>query len=378
MPKKRIIYVGMYDYSDDVVNRFYSLAAVNKMNYIIRLLNENGYTVDIYSLSNSKESTFKFSSEKKVEIGRNALFLTPTFGTSSKIGKAFRIILSYCWLVIKILCNTRTNDYVLIYHTLEGIVPLSIVKRLKKLRYVLEVEEIYSEIPNSNRDNKQKELKFIGNADKYIVVSHLLKDKLPLKDNMVIYGNYKFANDANVHITKNDKVNLLFSGSLDSTRGVFQAIEAMYFLPEEYILNISGVGNKAAVHLVQEKIEELNTFRDKVVCKYLGKLDDNDYKLLLNSSDLALNTQVEGEYAQFLFPSKLLSYMAYNIPIVSTKGQSIVESPFFKYIYFTDDSSGKSIAEVILSIDLSKSVNYHVILGELHSQAVEELNKILS
>lgn len=378
MPKKRIIYVGMYDYSDDVVNRFYSLAAVNKMNYIIRLLNENGYTVDIYSLSNSKESTFKFSSEKKVEIGRNALFLTPTFGTSSKIGKAFRIILSYCWLVIKILCNTRTNDYVLIYHTLEGIAPLSIVKRLKKLRYVLEVEEIYSEIPNSNRDNKQKELKFIGNADKYIVVSHLLKDKLPLKDNMVIYGNYKFANDANVHITKNDKVNLLFSGSLDSTRGVFQAIEAMYFLPEEYILNISGVGNKAAVHLVQEKIEELNTFRDKVVCKYLGKLDDNDYKLLLNSSDLALNTQVEGEYAQFLFPSKLLSYMAYNIPIVSTKGQSIVESPFFKYIYFTDDSSGKSIAEVILSIDLSKSVNYHVILGELHSQAVEELNKILS
>lgn len=378
MRRKRIIYVGMYDYSDDVVNRFYSLAAVNKMNYIISLLNENGYTVDIYSLSNSKESTFKFSSEEKVEIGRNTLFLTPTFGTSSKIGKAFRIILSYCWLVIKILCNTRTNDYVLIYHTLEGIVPLSIVKRLKKLRYVLEVEEIYSEIPNSNRDNKQKELKFIGNADKYIVVSHLLKDKLPLKDNMVIYGNYKFANDVNVHITKNDKVNLLFSGSLDSTRGVFQAIEAMYFLPEEYILNISGVGNEAAVHLVQEKIEELNTFRDKVVCKYLGKLDDNDYKLLLNSSDLALNTQVEGEYAQFLFPSKLLSYMAYNIPIVSTKGQSIVKSPFFKYIYFTDDSSGKSIAEIILSIDLSKSVNYHVILGELHSQAVEELNKILS
>lgn len=368
----------MYDYFDDVVNRFYSLAAVNKMNYIIRLLNENGYAVDIYSLSNSKESTFKFSSEEKVEIGRNTLFLTPTFGTSSKIGKAFRIILSYCWLVIKILCNTRTNDYVLIYHTLEGIVPLSIVKRLKKLRYVLEVEEIYSEIPNSNRGNKQKELKFIGNADKYIVVSHLLKDKLPLKDNMVIYGNYKFANDLNVHITKNDKVNLLFSGSLDSTRGVFQAIEAMYFLPEEYLLNISGVGNKATVHLVQEKIEELNTFRNKVVCKYLGKLDDSDYKLLLNSSDLALNTQVEGEYAQFLFPSKLLSYMAYNIPIVSTKGQSIVESPFFKYIYFTDDSSGKSIAEVILSIDLSKSVNYHVILGELHSQAVEELNKILS
>lgn len=378
MSRKRIIYVGMYDFPYDVVDRFYSLAAINKMNYIIKLLNENGYDVDIYSLSKSKESTFKFSNEKKVEIGRNTLYLTPTFGASSKICKALRIILSYCWLVIKVLCNTRMNDYVLIYHTLEGIVPLSMVKRLKKLRYVLEVEEIYSKIPNSNGNKKQKELKFIGKADKYIVVSHLLKDKLPLKDSMIIYGNYKFANGANIHIAKGDKISLLFSGSLDSTRGVFQAIESMYFLPEEYILNISGVGNKTTVYLVQEKIKELNTFRNKEVCRYLGRLDDSDYKLLLNSSDLALNTQVEGEYAQFLFPSKLLSYMAYNIPIVSTKGQSIFNSPFSMYIYFTADSSGKSIAEVISSIDLSKSVNYHVILDELHTQAVQELNKILS
>lgn len=164
MSRRRIVYVGMYDYPDDVVNRFYSLAAINKMNYIISLLNENGYDVDIYSLSNSKESTFKFSREKKVEIGRNILYLTPTLGTSCKIGKALRIILSYCWLMMKILCNARTNDYILIYHTLEGIVPLSIVKRLKKLRYVLEVEEIYSEMPNSNGSNKKKELRFISRA----------------------------------------------------------------------------------------------------------------------------------------------------------------------------------------------------------------------
>lgn len=378
MSIRRIVYVGMYDYPDDVINRFYSLAAINKMNYIISLLNENGYDVDIYSLSNSKESTFKFSREKKVEIGRNILYLTPTLGTSCKMGKALRIILSYCWLMMKILCNTRTNDYVLIYHTMEGIVPLSIVKRLKKLRYVLEVEEIYSEMPNSNRNNKQKELKFIGKADKYIVVSHLLKEKLPLKDSMIVYGNYKFAGDTNVYIKKDNKKNLLFSGSLDSTRGVFQAIESMYFLPEDYVLNISGVGNKSSVYLVQKKINELNAFRNKVVCRYLGKLDDNDYKLLLSSSDLALNTQVEGKYAQFLFPSKLLSYMAYNIPIVSTKGQSIVKSPFFKYIYFTNDSSGKSIAKVILSIDLSKSVDYQIVLDELHNQAIQELKKILS
>ena len=378
MSRRRIVYVGMYDYPDDVVNRFYSLAAINKMNYIISLLNENGYDVDIYSLSNSKESTFKFSREKKVEIGRNILYLTPTLGTSCKIGKALRIILSYCWLMMKILCNARTNDYILIYHTLEGIVPLSIVKRLKKLRYVLEVEEIYSEMPNSNGSNKKKELRFISRADKYIVVSHLLKDKLPSRDSMIIYGNYKFVDDANSYIKKNNKINLLFSGSLDLTRGVFQAIESMYFLPENYVLNISGVGSKSSVYLVQKKIDELNTFRNKVVCRYLGKLDDNDYRLLLSSSDLALNTQIEGEYAQFLFPSKLLSYMAYNIPIVSTKGQNIMKSPFAKYIYFTNDSSGESIAKIVSSIDLSSSVNYQVILDELHNQAIQELKKILS
>ena len=67
MSRRRIVYVGMYDYPDDVVNRFYSLAAINKMNYIISLLNENGYDVDIYSLSNSKESTFKLVERKRLK-----------------------------------------------------------------------------------------------------------------------------------------------------------------------------------------------------------------------------------------------------------------------------------------------------------------------
>lgn len=61
-----------------------------------------------------------------------------------------------------------------------------------------------------------------------------------------------------IHISKkNNKINLLFSGSLDLTRGVFQAIESMYFLPENYVLNISGVGSKSSVYLVQKKLMNL-------------------------------------------------------------------------------------------------------------------------
>lgn len=38
----------------------------------------------------------------------------------------------------------------------------------------------------------------------------------------------------------------------------------------------------------------------------------------------------------------------------------------------------ESIAKIVSSIDLSSSVNYQVILDELHNQAIQELKKILS
>lgn len=73
MSRRRIVYVGMYDYPDDVVNRFYSLAAINKMNYIISLLNENGkvgvkYKIFLpistfFSLLNLKVDSFEFDKE---------------------------------------------------------------------------------------------------------------------------------------------------------------------------------------------------------------------------------------------------------------------------------------------------------------------------
>ncbi len=374
MTKKRIKYIGMYDTANDTVQRFHSLAGVNKMNYIISVLNEIGYDVDIYSLAKSKEHKFRYTKEQIVQMGKNTLYLPPTFGANNKLTKALRICLLNIWLILRLCQHAKKDEVILVYHTLEGISPLSLFKKIKRVRYILEVEEIYGEISGINNT---KEIDYISEAYKYIVVSDMLRKKLPPKDSICIYGNYKTGKGNNISTHDSGRINMLFSGSLDAKRGVHPAVESMYYLPDNYFLNISGTDTPENINKLKERIESLNRKKGKEVCKYHGCLSLTDYNKLLGNTDIALNTQIAGTFGQYLFPSKLLSYMKANLHIVSTKGNSIVSSPFADRIHFADDFSPESIAKAILRVDLGMPENNEAFLSELHEKTKSELKKLI-
>lgn len=130
MIPNKIIYVGMYDIPNKNFKRFYSLAAINKMNYIINLLNENGVDVNIFSNSKIKEEKLRYYPEERISINKhNTLYLTPSIGCQNKLLKGIRIIINWIWLILKILKHTKKNDTIIIYHTLESIIPLLIIKK---------------------------------------------------------------------------------------------------------------------------------------------------------------------------------------------------------------------------------------------------------
>lgn len=378
MREKRVIYIGMYDYAGDPVQRFYSLAGINKMDYIIGVLNELGYGVDIISIAKSREKRFRLCKGEKLVFGQNTLSLPPTFGTRSKILKMVRVVFTDLWVVLKLLGKIKSSDTVIAYHTIEGMRPIRWLRQLKRFRLILEVEELYSEISSRSETKKQKEARYIHSADEHIVVSHYLKDKLKLGNAIVIYGNYQMDNTGAQTIgRKNDNVvRLLFSGSLDSKRGVRLAVETIMFLPDNYILNVCGTDSEDNVKILRKEIDKVNTALGRNACRYLGKLPNEQYKKLLQESDIALNPQADGSFAQYLFPSKILSYLRANLHVVSTKGESIVSSPFSPLIIFADDYSPQSVAKAIMAVAFIPHDNT-AFLNEMHDKVKDDLSKLL-
>lgn len=380
MIPNKIIYVGMYDIPNKNFKRFYSLAAINKMNYIINLLNENGVDVNIFSNSKIKEEKLRYYPEERISINKhNTLYLTPSIGCQNKLLKGIRIIINWIWLILKILKHTKKNDTIIIYHTLESIIPLLIIKKIRKIKYILEVEEIYSQMPHISSRYKKLEQKLIQESDCYITVSDTLKKILPHKPCISIYGNYrqKSINVTNKKSNSNTIIRLVFTGSIDKIRGAFTAVKSLEFLPPHYQLYITGVGSSETINEIKHEINRINELKGSNICKYLGMLNQSEYDNLLKSADIALNPQINGDYSKYLFPSKIIQYLCYNLPVVTTKGESIIESPFAKILYFSEDFTPKSFAEAICKVQMGNS-NYRQYLDTIHSELLIEIKNLIS
>lgn len=377
---KRIIYVGMYDIPNSKTKRFFSFAAINKMNYIISLLNENGIKVDLYSNSKVKEEKLRYYPEKKISINnQNIIYITPSIGCKNKLIKGLRIVINWIWLIIKILRHTKRNDTIVIYHTLETIIPLLIVKKIHKIKYLLEIEEIYSNLPNISSKYKKLEYKLIEKSDYYITVSNTLKKQLPPKPCISIYGNYQQRGVETLKQKHSDNqfIKLIFTGTIDKIRGAFIAVKSMKYLPPQYKLYISGIGTQEDIYALQQEIKEINKFKNDDTCKYLGILNEMDYQALLENVDIALNPQINGDFSKYLFPSKIIQYLNYNLPVVTTKGESIVESPFAKILYFSEDFTPESFAKAIQEVKVDNNVNYKQYLNELHHELSANIRNLI-
>lgn len=367
------MYVSTYKLPNDN-SRKVSLAGINKMNFIIELINRNGFTVDIYSVADSNESRFRFRKGEVIDIGNgNQLYQTPILCVQTKFLRKINLLFSWIWLIGKLM---RTDKYttILVYHKLQLITPLLILKKIKKVNYILEVEELYSKMPGSLYP-KDKELRFIYSAQGYIFVSELLKKEIA-KEGMVIYGNYGTVKGIKKRVVA-DKINLLFSGTIDEIRGVFEAVKTMEMLPSDYVLNISGTGDLKCIEKLKTEIREVNRRKGYEACVFWGKLSDEVYYELMCSSHIALNTQIDGEYSEFLFPSKIVNYLRVGLPVVTTPGLSIVNSCFSKVLIITKGYEIRDIAEAILKIDHFDNVEGYELLNNLYQKATSEINELL-
>lgn len=374
--QEEIKYIGFYNLPTSSCKRAAALSATNKMDYICDSLNKAGYKVHLVSPSWFTDSSSLIIFQKRLEIKISQckkLTLVPSFKTSKKYTEYLKIIYSLTWLFFWLIFNVKKGEKILVYHTPWLALPLVWAKKIKKFNIILEVEEIYGEVWSIKNILQQWEKKLIEAGDNYIVVSDVLGEMLPNKDKIILYGGYRLNRKLLPKIT-NNRIEVVYSGSIDKTKGgALNFVNCAEYLPNNYYLHILGYGDEKLISELKDLIKFKNQLASREMCVYHGVKFGSDYSDFLYSCDIGVNPQSEGDYMTTAFPSKIISYLTHNLPVVSTNIKSIEKSSLAKYIYFSENDSPEAIATSIISIDNSLKYDYTGVIDELDKKFIFEL-----
>lgn len=364
---KKIKYLGHYNSlcnRNEIRND--CLASTNKMNYIINSLANNGYDVEIISASDSK--THKALKGKEIQLADNVklkLFASLGWGPT-KIHKLFAFIFTKLNIFFYLLFNIKNNDQVIVYHSLKLIRIVTLLKKIKSFEMILEIEEIYNDVISNGDKERTREMNFLKLADKYIFPAELLNKTLnpTNKPYILVTGTYEIEPVYNDKFN-DDKIHLLYAGTFDSKKGgITAAIETMQYLPQKYHLNIIGFGSEVEQNKVKKLVSEISA-KTKASISLDGLFYGKDYNKFLQKCHIGLSTQnPNADFNETSFPSKILSYMANGLRVVSCKIKVVEQADIGMHVYYYENHTPKDIADAILKVDINDDYNSRELLSK--------------
>jgi len=148
-----IHYVAYYSTKDS--DRIANYAGEDKVDYICESLIALGYDVRIVSNAKSRK---KFLPTENIELDTGAhLRIFASLPYINVLIHAFDVLWGYLQLIAYILFNVKNEDTVIVYHSLGYRNVFSLIRKFKKFRYVLEVEELFQYIDASKSSFKKNE-----------------------------------------------------------------------------------------------------------------------------------------------------------------------------------------------------------------------------
>lgn len=374
---RNIKYISYYDIAENKLeNRNYVLAATNKMDYIISALNHLGIHVEIVSASGTHNKTI--CHKKQIKLGENCNLKLPfALGYGNVFRRVLGRMLIHLQILFELVVCTSPDECVVVYHSLGYIKTIALAKKLRKFKLILEVEEIYGDVIGDDTV-VQKELKFFKLADAYIFPTAMLNNQINLtnKPHVIVHGTYGVAPKFEP-LWQDDKIHCVYAGTFDPRKGGAAAVAAAEFLSGNYHLHIIGFGSE------KDKIELLNTITTiskKTDCKitFDGLLSGDEYLQFLQSCHIGLSLQnPAAKFNNTSFPSKVLSYMANGLRVVSIQIPALETSDVADLLYFYQEDSPQAIAKAILAVDLEDGYESRETIKELDDKFREEISKLL-
>ena len=375
-----VYYFGYYKskYIEDYAPNGSINAISFKMGYIIKKIKEAGYDLTVISSYISDKNGY--CPFKKVVVDKKQTdYYLPTLrlqGAFSKLTGAFRLLsmIVYLFLIVK------RNSTIIVYHFPDFSPIFIMLKKIKKLKVILEVEEIFYRNNKSTDAMKTKvrEERMFHYADGYIVVNDLIYKKYldNTTKHIVVYGSYDLK-DVEYPRCKDGKIHVLFSGSIDKVRGAFLAVSVAKYLPQNYCLHMTGSGTQENVKALVSQIVCSNSKENHCQIIYHGQLSDDELNKLACSCAIGLNLQdVENPFEEVSFPSKITFYLLHGLNVISTRMSSVMASRLKNCVEFAD-SNPEDVAKTIKNLQLRTGEENRSCVLQMNQELKEELQWLI-
>lgn len=375
---KNLLYIGYFDISENSAEkRSHTLSASNKMSYIISALERTGHNVNI--LSTSQTLMNRKLPGKRIAIRERVVLHLPTsIGNGNKLKRLIDRILIRMRLLFELVFNNDMNSTVIVYHSLSYLNTIKIAHRLKHFPLIIEVEEIYGDVMGSKK-TVQKELKYFRLASGYIFPTELLNEKINTADkpHSIIHGTYQV--EKNRDCKFNDgKIHCVYAGTFDPRKGgAAAAAAAAEFLDELYHIHIIGFGSESDKQNILRIIEDVSK-RTKCTITFDGLKSGDEYIHFLQSCDIGLSTQTpSAAFNDTSFPSKVLSYMANGLRVVSIKIKALETSAVNDLLYYYEEDNPLAIAQAIKMVNVHDDYDSRKKISELDMEFCENIKKLI-
>lgn len=370
---KKIKYLAHYDQFKATRKRNVNMAAVNKMEYIFKTLSRLNVETTIISAATTlgKDSADGFEGEIYENV---TLKLLPVMKKHNKIQKIFSKLIFWLKLISRLIKEIHKGDTLVVYHSLSLMRTVSFLKKIKKFNLILEIEEVYGDMWQ-NPKITEKELKFFKLADGYIFCSELLEEKINVnhKPFALIYGTY----DAEEKISDrfdDGKIHCVYAGSINPRKGgALAAVELASKLPSNYVIHLLCVGiNRNIMNMIQASNQ-----KDCAKIVYEGIFKGKEYAAFLQKCHIGLSTQnSKGIFNNTSFPSKILSYFANNLRVVTAKIEVLQNCKLNDLLFYYDNDDPESIAKTIMSINFNDNYNSIDLINELNNEFEKNITNL--
>lgn len=378
MYQNSIKYISFFDTQDSAVKRNYVTSASNKIEYIANTIASLGMNVEIVSMAQVQEDKFKFYSSERKKLSEGVIVKLPlSWGGNKRILRKLKIIWHLIYMLFYLLFQCGKSDTVIVYHSLGYFDIIRWAKKIKKFRLILEVEEIYSDVSKMSSYWRNLEFKMFDIADAFIFSNDLLDKKINKhnKPFLVIYGTYQVENDLEQKFD-DGYIHVVYAGTFDPNKGGAQAaISAVGYLPKNYHIHICGFGEEKVIRQILSKIDNLQN-KSSAKVTYDGLKKGIEFNRFLQKCHIGLSTQKpDGNYNDTSFPSKILTYMANGLAVVSIKIPVVERTLIADEISFYNEQNGKSISEAILNVKITDN---RAKISLLDSKFKKEIKSLLN
>lgn len=368
-------YIVYYDV-DKSENRKFVLSAKTKIDYICKAFNSLKENVELVSVSETLNK--KFYKGRIVKLNSNILRLFSTIPSGNALLNRVSQLYVKLNLFFYLIRTTKEDEIIVVYHGTAYGNTIHLAKKLNKFKICLEVEEIYQDVRSLGDRKNKREYRDFKEADMYIFPTKLLNDKINLENKpyAIIHGTYQVEKDRQVSFNDGN-IHVVYAGTFDPRKGGAAAAAAAEYLPENYHVHIIGFGSKKDTEYIRNVIDSINA-KSRASVTYDGLLSGEEYIQFLQKCQIGLSPQnPNAEFNATSFPSKILSYMANGLRVVTIRIPAIETSDIGRDVYYYDKQEPKEIAQAIMSIDFNDGYDGRSKIKNLDKKFSMELKTLL-